>query len=383
VSDSARETVLLLQSQQSLGQEALAAFHSAVDAAEMDLRVLRTGLSPLLREHRDIPPAIVETVLSEDQWPTLMVGASNVGAIVTNDEYLQGTARSLCLTRGIRSRIPASYLRYRDKGLMRQALAAAGIPVPVSLLIRDQQVTPFGNDPELAIGETIVVKPTDEANLRGIKVKVFDSACTNSSGGDYLIERFLEGPQYHSEVFVENGIVSHLYSGRYVRPLLDLTRGRVAGSVRTDPLTESRLGRLAERACGILGTDGTFTAHVEFLSADDGPDSLRVGEVCARAPGGEIPFQATAIGGYDLEEVNLAAQAGLTGPRPNFQNAASAGWLWQVGRPLRQVTLQAPPDELEVRYSDIVLGGRVRVSGGDVTEVDDAVEQIIRANTEQ
>ncbi|MEU0869390.1 ATP-grasp domain-containing protein [Nocardia brasiliensis] len=360
MSSGERATVVLLQAKQSLGSEGLADFGAAVAATGARLRILRTGEVPLVRDAEVTLDDLGEQYIAEvDEWRSLLPDGTS--AVVTNDEYLLGLAAQLCGERGLPTAVPGSLENYRHKGQMRRALEAAAVPVPESLIVAAGAVettagfTGFGDD------ELVIVKPAAEANLRGIRIEPF-GAVDPVALGDGLIERLLGGPQYHSEVLVVNGTVTHLFSGLYIRSLLDLTTGGPSGSARVAPELEARLADLAIRTCTALGLDGTFTAHVEYLSSGPAFADVVVSEVCARASGGEVPFQSRIITGIDLELLNLRIQAGLDWSEPKVDADASGGWLWRVGRPIAGADRI---DELpvEATFDHIRLGGRARLSG--------------------
>ncbi|MFI7000152.1 acetyl-CoA carboxylase biotin carboxylase subunit family protein [Nocardia sp. NPDC050175] len=361
MSSGDRATVVLLQAKQSLGTVGLTEFGSAVTAAGADLRILRTGEVPLVREGDEALDGIgAEQIADLDEWRSLIPAGTT--AIVTNDEYLLGLAAQLSGDLGLPTPIPAGSLEnYRHKGVMRRALEAAGVPVPETLIVADGSVEKAGGCTGFADDELVIVKPAAEANLRGIRTEKFGTVDLPTLG-DGLVERLLEGPQYHSEVLVTNGTVTHLFSGLYIRSLLDLTKGGGSGSARTDPATEAKLADLAIRTCTALGLDGTFTAHVEYLSSGDAFDDVVVSEVCARASGGEVPFQSRTIAGVDLELLNLRIQAGLDWDEPKIDPDASGGWMWRVGQPI------AGADRIEhlpvaASFDRIRLGGRARLTG--------------------
>ncbi|PXX71241.1 hypothetical protein DFR70_101663 [Nocardia tenerifensis] len=361
MSSGERATVVLLQAKQSLGAAGLAEFGAAVAAAGAELRILRTGEVPLVREGDDAAAGVGDARIAPvEEWRSLIPDGAT--AIVTNDEYLLGTAARLCGDAGLRSPIPAGSLEnYRHKGVMRRTLEAAGIPVPETLIVSGGAVEKAGGCTGFADDELVIVKPAAEANLRGIRTERFASVDLGALD-DELVERLLEGPQYHSEVLVTNGTVTHLFSGLYIRSLLDLTKGGGSGSARTDPETEAKLADLALRTCAALGLDGTFTAHVEYLSGGDDFADVVVSEVCARASGGEVPFQSRTITGVDLELLNLRIQAGLPGVEPKVDPDASGGWLWRVGQPIAGAErIEHLP--VEASFDRIRLGGRARISG--------------------
>lgn len=360
MSSGERATVVLLQAKQSLGSEGLAEFGAAVAAAGAELRILRTGEVPLVRDAEVTLDDLGDQHIAElAAWQALIPAGTT--AIVTNDEYLLGLAAQLCRERGLASPVPGSLENYRHKGRMRRALEAAAIPVPESLIVTAGAVESTAGHPGFGDDELVIVKPAAEANLRGIRIEKF-AAVDPAALGDGLIERLLEGPQYHSEVLVVNGTVTHLFSGLYIRSLLDLTTGGPSGSARVAPELEAELADLAIRTCTALGLDGTFTAHVEYLSSGPAFADVVVSEVCARASGGEVPFQSRIITGTDLELLNLRIQAGLDWTEPKVDPEASGGWLWRVGRAIEGADRIAHLP-VDATFDHIRLGGRARLSG--------------------
>ncbi|QIS03762.1 hypothetical protein F5X71_16820 [Nocardia brasiliensis] len=360
MSSGERATVVLLQAKQSLGSEGLAEFGAAVAAAGAELRILRTGEVPLVRDAEVTLDDLGDQHIAElAAWQALIPAGTT--AIVTNDEYLLGLAAQLCRERGLASPVPGSLENYRHKGRMRRALEAAAIPVPESLIVTAGAVESTAGHPGFGDDELVIVKPAAEANLRGIRIEKF-AAVDPAALGDGLIERLLEGPQYHSEVLVVNGTVTHLFSGLYIRSLLDLTTGGPSGSARVAPELEAELADLAIRTCTALGLDGTFTAHVEYLSSGPAFADVVVSEVCARASGGEVPFQSRIITGTDLELLNLRIQAGLDWSEPKVDHEASGGWLWRVGRAIEGADRIAHLP-VDATFDHIRLGGRARLSG--------------------
>ncbi|MFI9504590.1 acetyl-CoA carboxylase biotin carboxylase subunit family protein [Nocardia sp. NPDC052566] len=377
LSSADRATVVLLQARQGLGSVGVAEFAAAVAATGAGLLVLRTGEVPLVRDGDVALDGMFEERIAEiADWSSLIPAAAT--AIVTNDEYLLDVAPLLCGERGLTTTIPVSREHYRNKGIMRGLLESAGIAVAESLIVTAEGIETAGGCTGFGDDELVVVKPTAEANLRGIRIERFGDVEV-AALGDGLVERLLTGPQYHSEVLVLNGVATHLFSGRYIRSLLDLTKGGPSGSARVDAETEEWLAALAVRACTALGLDGAFTAHVEYLSSGDDPADVVVSEICARASGGEVPFQSRVITGVDLELLNLSIQAGFAWPEPKVEAAASAGWLWRVGRPIDGAE-RIGDLAVEASFDRITLGGRARVRGESADEVMAALEVLAGAN---
>lgn len=374
--------IVLLQHRQSLGDFGLAEFARAVASVGSSILVCRSGEAPLCR---DVPPLGLgeffcdEVVAPPAKWPAVLRqrGMSAVRGIVTNDEYLLGHAQQLSADAGCACMLPSALDHYRDKAVMRRAFETAGLPIPRSISHGDLSGRENSVDAGSSPAQRVIVKPRAEANLRGIYTSVFADLDSPDFDGK-VVEEFLDGPQYHCELLIRDGEIRPLLVGRYVRPLLDLASGGISGSVEIRGTQRERVRDLATRACEALGTDGHFVVHAEFLSRSEDPGDIVLGEVCARAPGGEIPFQSRMIAGIDLESVNLCLQARLEPEAWPVSSAASAVWLWS-SRAIEVGTAPADgerDDGVVTEVGHVLIGLRVLLTGDDYDSVGHATERI-------
>jgi ATP-grasp domain len=326
--------VILLHSRQPLGVGTRNALSIALRQRAW---ILTEGKGPLFRDTKQTDGLnIVE--LPQEAWEEFIASQARHPVIVTNDEFCLQTCQRLRRKFTNADIFPSDIARFRDKALMRETLTASGIPVPPALVVSSEKLAHITLDdivPHVGNGQRYIVKPVDGANLRGIR-QVDAEKIGSTSAFDvqpefsrYLIEPFLDGKQYHVECLVTEGKVEPLFAGRYLTPLLDLASGKPSGSItldRNDPIGP-RLNQLAQSAVQCLGSTGCFVAHVEFLSSED---TLYIGEVACRAPGGDIPWQSTVHTGIDIEETNLHFQYGQSN-RPLVTGDAAA-WLWFPGK---------------------------------------------------
>ena len=296
--------------------------------------------------------------------------ADPLRAIVTNDEYVLAIAQQLSNEMGTPCALPSAISRYRDKSVMQAVFAQAGLPVPRSVSKEEDR------SPE----QKVIVKPRDEANLRGISVTTREALSEYDLKGK-VIEEFLEGPQFHCELLVREGSVTPLFAGHYVRPLLELAAGKISGSVETRGAHGARVEELAVAACEALGVDGHFVAHAEFLSRGADPKEIVLGEICARAPGGEVPFQSRVIAGIDLETANLCLQAGIEPRTSRHPGSESAGWLWS-SRPIDVDPAFVDPGSPGVRAESgrVLAGYSLRLSGESLDAVAGLAEKIVASH---
>lgn len=324
--------IILLHSRQPLG----AGTRSTLLSASQTKPVFLTDAQGIPFRDGEGASGIDVVVKDKAAWLDVIASHGDDVEVLTNDEFCLEECRRIRQALGKRDTLPGLITNYRDKWAMQTALRAKGIPTPKAVLIPKGELTPdtFARAAAEIGGTGFILKPSDEANLRGIFV--VNAAAPVSAHGlmsrptqtAYLIEEFLDGPQYHVDCIVDDGRVTPLLVGQYIAPLLDLADGRPSGSVsleRSD-VRWSELAELADDAIQCLGSDGRFVAHVEFLSNAQG---YRVGEVACRAPGGDVPWQSLVHCGVDLEVANLSLQLGL--PAPQVVAGVAAAWVWIPG----------------------------------------------------
>jgi biotin carboxylase len=215
---------------------------------------------------------------------------------------------------------PDATMRCRDKHLTRQALSAAGVSQPVSILAATV-------DEALAaateIGYPVILKPRAMAASLGV-VKVasaaelasqFSFARDTTVPGAWrhdsvLVEEFVDGPEVSIDSVVYKGQVQPMCLARKEigYPPYCEEVGHTVDSA--DPLLSDRaLLALLQEAHAALGfTDGA--THTEVKLAADG---MKVIEVNGRLGGGMIPYLGLRTNGIDP---GLAAAAVACGQPP-------------------------------------------------------------------
>ncbi|MFI6013284.1 acetyl-CoA carboxylase biotin carboxylase subunit family protein [Streptomyces sp. NPDC051243] len=262
--------------------------------------------------------------------------------IVTNDEYCLISCAELRAEFGLPARHPAQPAHYIDKVLMKERLAAAGVRVPRFLALDEVLDDSQGAgvpDPETLtelvsarIGGPVVAKPRREANSRGVSIlrtreELRDWLAGHRGERGWQIEEYLDGTFHHVNGLVRDGATAPVQTGTYLGPLLDLPSGRRLGgwTVPHDSELARRAHALNHDVVAALGGEGAFVVHTEF--AVTGDDELVVVEVAGRAPGALVSELARLHAGLNLEEVNLALQAGLPVPEPH-PTGTEAAWVW-------------------------------------------------------
>ncbi|MFE9423995.1 ATP-grasp domain-containing protein [Kitasatospora sp. NPDC006697] len=222
----------------------------------------------------------------------------------------------------------------RLKHLMREAVAAAGLPQPRYAVVAAES--------ELAaalalVGFPCVVKPVDQSG--SLNVRRADDPeqalaafrAVHDYGTGYLgrrglplvlVEEYISGPEFSVEGFVEDGRAQ-------VLAVTEKLLGPEPWFVETGHLLPARLGEADRReteqyaleVVAALGLQlGPF--HLELRRSAAGPRLMELG---ARLPGDRIPDLLRLAGGGDLYELALRCHAGLPVARPVARPTAQAG----------------------------------------------------------
>jgi formate-dependent phosphoribosylglycinamide formyltransferase (GAR transformylase) len=194
----------------------------------------------------------------------------------------------------------AAATRFRDKGVMKQALREAGLPCARYARLRSKaDALRFIAE----VGYPIVVKPPDGAGCRGT-YQVTDEASLEVALRDtrpgpqreVLAEEFVTGEEYSFDTIVINGEVRFHNILRYLPGPLDVTRNDWVQWCTLAPRDISgpefdNIRKVGVAAVETLGLRTGMT-HMEWFRRPDG--SAVVNEVGARPPGAQF----TSIMGY-------------------------------------------------------------------------------------
>lgn len=188
----------------------------------------------------------------------------------------------------------ATTRRFRDKGLMKDALRAAGIPVARhARLTHPDQAQAFVEQ----VGFPIVLKPPAGAGAKAT-LRAHDPASLRqalaqlqpSPGNEVLAEEFLQGTEHSYETLTLDGQVCFSSIGRYLPPPLqvvehDWIQWVVLLPRHIDTPEFADIHALAPKVIQALGLRTGIT-HMEWFRRPDG--SLAIGEIAQRPPGAKI-----------------------------------------------------------------------------------------------
>ncbi|MFF8838151.1 acetyl-CoA carboxylase biotin carboxylase subunit family protein [Streptomyces sp. NPDC015130] len=263
----------------------------------------------------------------------------------------------------------------RDKVPMKEAVAAAGVPVPRFL--------PVGPDTDAAALEDfvrrapgrIVLKPRSQAAARGVHVLDDGAALLALAAGDgleagYEAEEFVAGSIFHIDGVVRDGAMRWFCASRYLDSCFDFQHGDapLAAVTPDDPDLTARVLAFSTTVVEALGLRDSVI-HLELFHTPD--DELVFLEIGNRFGGAGISWHQRTVFGVDLAREAVLACLG----RPSevetskimidHPNPRSSGWLYMplAAEEPRLVTAVTGLDGLP----DSVLGTRIPALG-DVLE---------------
>ena len=265
------------------------------------------------------------------------------GVVNCSESCLETAARLAC-TYGLPGPRVVTVDRCRDKIIMGERLASAGVPQA------RRQVVTSPDEAEaaaLAVGVPLVLKPsTGVASLFTVRcetaaelhtrlreftaqISMRTPAPLRQMRGRWLVEQYLDGPAFSVESLVTGDAVEHIavcekgpVTGPFFREIGHSTPPRLA------PGPVSELTEMAARAIRALGIDwGVTHAEFKFTSAGD-PHML---EIATRMGGGSIRQVVRLATGVDLVELTLRL---ALGQRPAVRTGTRADGIAAASRSL-------------------------------------------------
>src|SRR5688500_9563870 len=229
-----------------------------------------------------------------------------------------------------------------QKIAMRRVLGDAGVPQPEFAAVRNVHE---GFAALERVGLPAVLKPADSGGQRGVfRLETPDDlerhlhvALGESPTGEAIIESYVEGLELNGLVIVRDGEAFPLtLSDRLRPPGIGFGVGWIhvyPASIYADVLADAE--RIAVHAVHALGLrDGI--AFPQLIVSDDG--SVRVVEVAARIPGGQMADLVRHAVGVDLVEVALRQALGQPVPDelvlPRFKQPLAIRFLTAQPGPL-------------------------------------------------
>jgi biotin carboxylase len=235
-----------------------------------------------------------------------------------------------------------------QKIAMRRRLAEQGVPQPRFAAARGLVEARAAAE---TVGFPAVLKPADSGGQRGVfRLESMDdldahlhAALAESAGGEVVIEEFFEGLELNGIAIARDGKVDVLtLSDRLRPPGIGFGVGWIhvyPATIYADALEEAH--RVVDAAIRALGLRNGI-AFPQLLVGDDG--SVRVVEVAARIPGGQMADLVRHAVGVDLVEVALRFALGEEVPDelalPKFSQPLAIRFLTAEPGPLPAGTVR-------------------------------------------
>jgi biotin carboxylase len=278
----------------------------------------------------------------------------DVTDVVSVQEHDLERAAQLREILGLGGQPSADALKWRNKLLMKQTVAAAGIEVAAQAPVEcATDLVAFA----AAHGFPVVVKPRDGAGSLGVRVLRDEAELRGFLAEDLemygpyesnlMVEAFVDGPMCHVDGLVVDGELQYVYASRYLFALSDfkqLHRGRLDTTLDPDDPLSVRLIAFTREVIDALPAPATFGFHAEVFHTPD--DRLVLCEIAARPGGAQNRAIAEVMFGIDpftgVVRANAGLPLGLDGPRP-LRPRTMAGQLLFGRRTGRVVAVPGEP----------------------------------------
>ncbi|MFL6122603.1 acetyl-CoA carboxylase biotin carboxylase subunit family protein [Actinophytocola sp.] len=240
---------------------------------------------------------------------------------------------------------------WRNKALMKQVAARAGIPVAAHRTVEcATDLIAFAHEH----GYPIVAKPRDGAGALGVRVLrsraeldaflAEDLELYGPYQSNLMVEAFVDGPMCHVDGLVVDGELRYVYASRYLFTLSDfrsLRQGRLDTTFDPDDPLGLRLVEFTKSVLDALPAPRHFAFHAEVFHTPD--HRLVLCEIAARPGGAQNRWVAEAMFGIDPVAGVLRAHAGLPLGDIPARPVTMSGQLLFGKRPGRVVSVPGEP----------------------------------------
>lgn len=261
-------------------------------------------------------PGVVKEVISTIDTERVMEAAlrHRIDGIMTlASDMPMMTVASVCEKMGLPGVTKDTALKAINKSYMREALKAAGVPVPVFHINHDFGEFKESVDDIISRGMRCIVKPADNSGSRGISFlekedindmeklsDAYEYTKSFSKSGVVLAEECMEGPEVSVETLTVDGEchVIQITDKITTEAPYFVEMGHTQPS-RLPKDVQDEIRRVTEAACKAIGIT-TGPSHTEIKITKDGPKIVELG---ARLGGDNITtFLVPLSTGVDMVE---------------------------------------------------------------------------------
>lgn len=219
-------------------------------------------------------------------------------------------------------------LKATNKAFMRDALKAAGVPVPLYFRVKGKMAFIDAVEKVKAAGYKCIVKPADNSGSRGVDLlkedanldAAYEYTIQYSRGGEIVVEEFMEGPEVSVETLAVDGdvhviqITDKLTTGApYFVEMGHSQPSQLSGGTRKK-IAEVTIA--ANKAIGIQNGP----SHTEIRVTKNGPKIVELG---ARLGGDCITTHLVPLStGVDMVEASIRI---VLGEKPDLKSKWNKG----------------------------------------------------------
>ncbi|MDX3630112.1 ATP-grasp domain-containing protein [Streptomyces europaeiscabiei] len=284
----------------------------------------------------------------------LLCQANDVTQIVhvTEEDVLRAAqARDLF---GIPGQSLAEALPFRDKLVMKQRVAAAGLRTPGFCAPRDlDEAHAFAAE----FGWPVVVKPRLGYASSGVQLIRSEKQLTDEIAqrefSDILMEEYIPGLVYHVDGEAEFGELRYSCPSQYINDCLSFHDSAPLGSVQLEPSNPvaARLNAYTREVLAAMPPGDRSPFHLEvMLHEADG--QLYFCEIASRLGGAHVPQALTYRTGVNPAESWIRYQAGLAVPGNGSIELSKELYGWVLIPPKRGTLLAIDVPDLPTHIQE-------------------------------
>lgn len=310
-----------------------------VKALEMGLKVVALDMNPEAIGF-SVPGVIQEVISTTDVKAAVNSAKKNKidGVMTLATDLPMRTVAAVAKECGLIGVSEETAIKATDKAEMREALRAAGVPIPQ--FYRVANVEEY-REAAKTMNNAFMVKPTDGSGSRGVlRVEQVDEeaylyAKQNSHSGIVIVEECMVGPEVSVETFAVDGEV-------HVIQITDKMTTGAPHFVEMGHTQPTRLGnveeikRIAIAANKAIGIENG-PSHTEIIVTEDGPKVVELG---ARLGGDCIATHLVPLStGVDLVEATIRLALGeKPDVMPKFMKGSAIRYFHQHDGIVKHIT---------------------------------------------
>ncbi len=255
-----------------------------------------------------------------DRVCTLVHELGKFEAVISLDEITLYAAADVRVRLGVSGSNKKNLQRFRDKVVMKEALAGSGVRTPKVYKV-DELVPGFSQFPIIAkpraycgsIGVSLIASIEDLESILKRDIEPiherYDSQFVEFQKDDLEFEEYISGDVYHIDGVAWGGVVLFCRTSKYINTCLEYINGKPRGNLSVSTVSESDDWKAF--ATQIVETmkvpNGAF--HLEAFFTEQGERVFL--EIAARPPGTILTTTLRTVHSIDLEKSHIQCELGI------------------------------------------------------------------------